>query len=77
LGVYEATWADQTRKFAVNLFDVNESHIEPRPAVKIGEVQIAAGQSRKQPRELWRWVVLCGLLFLLLEWWIYNRRVHV
>jgi hypothetical protein len=77
LGVYEVTWEDQTRKFAVNLFDTNESHIEPRPAVKIGEVQIAAGPSRKQPRELWRWVVLAALAFLLLEWWIYNRRVHV
>lgn len=77
LGVYEATWEDQTRKFAVNLFDSNESHIEPRPSVKIGEVQIEAGPSRKQPREMWRWVVLAGLIFLLLEWWIYNRRVHV
>jgi hypothetical protein len=61
----------------VNLFDVNESNTEPRPAVKIGEVEITAGQSRKTPRELWRWVVLFGLIFLLLEWWIYNRRVHV
>jgi hypothetical protein len=77
LGVYEVTWGDETRKFAVNLFDTNESHIEPRPAVKIGEVQIEAGPSRKQPRELWRWVVLAGLIFLLLEWWVYNRRVHV
>jgi von Willebrand factor type A domain/Aerotolerance regulator N-terminal len=77
LGVYEANWADQTRRFAVNLFDANESHIEPRPSVKIGEVEVQAGPTRKQPRELWRWVVLFGLVFLLLEWWIYNRRVHV
>ncbi len=77
LGVYEVTWGDETRKFAVNLFDTNESQIEPRPAVKIGEVQIEAGPSRKQPRELWRWVVLAVLVFLLLEWWVYNRRVHV
>jgi hypothetical protein len=77
LGVYEVDWEDQTRKFAVNLFDPNESLIEPRPSVKIGEVTIEAGPSRKQPRELWRWVALFGLAFLLLEWWIYNRRVHV
>ena len=77
LGVYEVTWDDENRKFAVNLFDTNESQIEPRPAVKIGEVQIEAGPSRKQPRELWRWVVLAVLAFLLLEWWVYNRRVHV
>jgi von Willebrand factor type A domain/Aerotolerance regulator N-terminal len=77
LGVYEATWGDQTRRFAVNLHDPNESHIEPKPSVKIGEVEVQAGPARKQPRELWRWVVAFGLLFLLLEWWIYNRRVHV
>ncbi|HEX3147198.1 MAG TPA: VWA domain-containing protein [Gemmataceae bacterium] len=77
LGVYEATWTNETRRFAVNLFDANESHIEPRPSVKIGETQVQAGPSRRQPRELWRWAVAFGLLFLLLEWWVYNRRVQV
>jgi hypothetical protein len=77
LGVYEAVWEDQTRRFAVNLFDTNESHIEPRPSVKIGETEVQAGPTRKQPRELWRWVVAAGLVFLLVEWWIYNRRVQV
>lgn len=77
LGVYQASWEDQNRKFAVNLFDANESNIEPRPSVKIGEVEVQAGPARKQPRELWRWVVLAALVFLLLEWWIYNRRVQV
>ena len=77
LGVYDATWADQTRRFAVNLFDPNESNIEPRPSVKIGETQIEAGPTRRQPRELWRWAVALGLAFLLVEWWVYNRRVQV
>lgn len=77
LGVYDATWSDQRRRFAVNLFDANESNIEPRPAVKIGDVEVQSGPARRQPRELWRWPVFFGLLFLLLEWWIYNRRVHV
>ena len=75
--MYEARWEDQTRRFAVNLFDPNESQIEPRPSVKIGETEVQAGPTRRQPRELWRWVVAFGLVFLLLEWWIYNRRVHV
>jgi hypothetical protein len=77
LGVYEAGWEGQTRRFAVNLFDPNESQIEPKPSVKIGETEVQAGPTRKQPRELWRWAVAAGLLFLLVEWWIYNRRVHV
>ena len=65
LGVYEASWADQTRRFAVNLFDPNESQIEPRPSVKIGETQIEAGPTRRQPRELWRWAVALGLVMLV------------
>lgn len=77
LGVYEAAWADQTRRFAVNLFDPNESQIEPRPSVKIGETHVQAGPTRRQPRELWRWAVAFGLVFLLVEWWVYNRRVQV
>jgi hypothetical protein len=77
LGIYEATWQDQSRRFAVNLFDANESNIEPRPSVKIGETQVDAGPTRRQPRELWRWAVALGLLFLLVEWWVYNRRVQV
>ncbi len=77
LGVYTATWEKETRRFAVNLFDATESHIEPRPSVKIGEVTVESGPTRKQTRELWRWPVAAALIFLLLEWWIYNRRVHV
>ena len=38
---------------------------------------IAAYEDRKQPRDLWKWAVLGGLLVLLAEWWVYNRRVSV
>jgi hypothetical protein len=34
-----------------------------------------SGQSRL---ELWWWLVACGALpLLLIEWWIYTRRVHL
>jgi len=26
---------------------------------------------------LWKWAVLAGLLFLFVEWWVYNKRVYV
>jgi hypothetical protein len=77
VGIYTASWPGETRRFAVNLFDVEESHIEPREFVQIGAEPVRAGENRKQPRELWRWLVLAGLVFLLVEWWIYNRRVQV
>lgn len=76
-GVYEVTWKDQTRRFAVNLFDPNESNIEPRDAIQIGAEKVEASGTRKQPREMWRWLLVAGLMFVLLEWYIYNRRVQI
>jgi hypothetical protein len=77
LGVYEARWSEERRRFAVNLFDASESNVEPRESIVIGAETIQTGQVRKEPRELWRWLVLFGLLVVMFEWWIYNRRVRV
>jgi hypothetical protein len=77
LGIYVATLGKETQKFAVNLFDPEESNITPRSSIRIGSTEIQAGPTRKQSRELWRWILVAGLLFLLVEWWIYNRRVVV
>jgi hypothetical protein len=42
----------------------------------VGEViQQGAGKSRL---ELWWWLVACAALpLLLIEWWVYTRRVHL
>lgn len=77
IGVYRAEWKGGERRFAVNLLDAEESNIEPRPAVQIGAEQLRSEQTHRQPRELWKLWVVAGLLFLLLEWYIYNRRVFV
>lgn len=80
LGVYSAVWDDQIRRFAVNLFptaDHDEGDIAPVAEVAIGAQTIVAGQERKQPRDLWKYAVLAGLIVVLLEWWIYNKRVQI
>jgi hypothetical protein len=77
VGVYRAEWKDGGRRFPVNLLDADESNIEPRPAVQIGAERVRADETHRQPRELWKWAVLAGLAFLLLEWYVYNRRVFV
>ncbi|HEY1379705.1 MAG TPA: VWA domain-containing protein, partial [Gemmataceae bacterium] len=77
VGVYRAEWKDGMRRFAINLLDPDESNIEPRPAVQIGAEQVRSDETHRQPRELWKWAVLAGLAFLLLEWYVYNRRVFV
>jgi hypothetical protein len=78
LGVYKVARDDGVvRHFAVNLLDSNESNIEPRTDIKIGTDDVAAGQARRQPRELWKWLALGALVLLLVEWYIYNRRIYV
>lgn len=77
VGVYQAKWEGGQRSFAVNLLDPEESNIEPRPSIQIGNEVLTAGQQSAPPRELWKWFALVALLLLLLEWYIYNRRVYV
>ena len=63
---------------AVNLLDYNESNTLPVAEAPggIGEtLQTNAGRSRL---ELWWWLVACAALpLLLIEWWVYTRRVHL
>jgi hypothetical protein len=78
VGVYQVKWDGRVqRNFAVNLLDTNESDTAPRRLVRIGHDRITAEDFATQPRDLWKWVVLVALLLLLLEWYIYNRRVYV
>lgn len=79
VGVYRLDPAiPQFERLAVNLLDPNESNLVPsdRAPGNIGEsVSLAAGQSRT---ELWWWLIACGALpLLLIEWWVYTRRVHL
>jgi hypothetical protein len=77
-GVYKVSWnGEWQRSFAVNLLDAEESNLEPRTSVHIGAVTVSGTRERSQPREMWKWLVLLGLGLLLVEWYIYNRRVYV
>jgi hypothetical protein len=79
LGVYEVrTRGNSVRRFAVNLFQATESDIRPRKEIKIGNVAVA-GQAAtvSARREMWRFLLLAGLAVLLVEWYIYGRRVYL
>lgn len=81
LGVYEVDEGDDAvGHFAVNLFNAEESNIRPPEdnSVSIGHVDIA-GQSvpRIARTQGWRWLLLAGLVVLIAEWYIYNRRVYL
>ena len=63
---------------AVNLLDSRESNLVVRDELEIGYEEIK-GKSTEVPRrqEYWTWVILTALAVLLLEWYIYNRRVLI
>jgi hypothetical protein len=63
-------------RFAVNLFDRRESDLASAPDVLIGYDSVAA-ISTKVPgrREFWRWILLCVLGVVTLEWWLYSKRL--
>jgi hypothetical protein len=90
-GVYQVRLGDQViERFAVNLFDRAESDVRVRPTqdedgqtvraadIHIGNVDVAATSERAPARrELWKLVLACALFVLVLEWYIYNRRVYL
>jgi hypothetical protein len=78
VGIYRVRWEGKLqRSFAVNLLDSAESDVIPRPSIDIGDERIAAGETRSAPRDLWKWIALIALILLLVEWYIYNRRVFI
>lgn len=79
LGVYqvrEGASPQTSQRFPVNLLDSRESNLAPRPEIQLGFETVAA-QSSAQPtrRELWKLLLLASLGMLLVEWYVFNRRV--
>ena len=79
LGIYTATpKKGKSRELrTVSLLDSLESNLQPRESFKVGDRPIFSGQERPQSFSIWKWVLLGALVLLLLEWYIYNRRVYI
>jgi hypothetical protein len=66
------------QRFAVNLFDSRESNLVPRDKLEIGHEEIKGTKTKEQARqEIWKWILIVGLLVLIFEWYIYNKRVYL
>ncbi|MBN1591120.1 MAG: BatA and WFA domain-containing protein [Pirellulales bacterium] len=79
LGIYEVRANGEcVSRFAVNLFDSNESDLPPRQKLDVGFEEIA-GQAGWEAarREIWRPLLLLGLFVLIVEWYIFNQRVSM
>ncbi len=92
-GMYLARWEPSGRlPFAVNLFDFRESDLAPRGLVpdgtpeamqesykiKIGYNPVTGtGKAPEVQKDIWWYFALLALGVLLVEWYIYNRRVYI
>jgi len=82
VGVYSTEPAiPQYEQMAVNLLDPNESNVLPAAATNaLGGLaaEVREADANKSRMELWWWVVACAALpLLMIEWWVYTRRVHL
>jgi len=92
LGLYKATWENGSSHFAVNLFSPRESDLSTRGVPPEGtdqefadEFKIKVGASRLESAESivaaqrlwWKPFALAALGILIVEWYIYNRKVYV
>ncbi len=79
LGFYAVNFLahDSTRVqyFAVNLFDANESNIQPAMSIQVGTNAVTpAGAQQAGQRELWKWLAVLAIFVLIIEWQLYHRR---
>lgn len=67
------------RIFAANLLDQQESDVPAAQQLELATKveQAAASATGKGDRRLWPYLILLGLAVVLLEWFIYNRKVYV
>ena len=69
---------DKAETYVANLLDSRESNTAPSPTVRWHKSEVV-GTTRalKENREIWPWFLLGALAVLMIEWYIYNRRVYV
>ena len=67
-----------SREIGVNLLDPFESDAAPASEVALAS-QIVSARSQRETvvRRYWRWLLLGALAIIMLEWYIYNRKVYV
>src|SRR4029077_20427273 len=76
VGFYEVASGSRKSLFAVNLLSASESDIRPRSLQASGGSKVEEATSVAMVnKEIWRWIALGALVVLMLEWWVYHRRI--
>ena len=80
-GIYSVQSPEQAEPdllLPINLFDRNESNLTVREKLVLGFEEVTGESKREQSRkQYWTWFLLGALVVLLVEWYIYNRRVLI
>lgn len=77
VGLYEVEWGEsEPFRFAVNLFDPEESLLDAQGTAQLGEERLqVVAEPVRQHLELWPLLVAVALTLVALEWLLYLRRV--
>lgn len=90
-GVYQLRWAGDagatdvvddgrvSRFYAANLLDADESNIRTLSQIALANRTVGADASAeiKRTKDWWPWLLMAALAILMLEWWIYNRKMYI
>jgi len=90
-GLYTITWrgpaapgdvaqgARTARHYASTLADPDESNITPAPTLELASriVKAQLPSESRYAQRLWPWLVLVALAIMLIEWFIYNKKVQI
>lgn len=80
-GLYRCTFDDARNSaevFAANVLDPVESNIAPAKELRLGSGSVVGVEEDVKVNEpLWPYAVAAALVILLIEWWIYNKRVMI
>jgi hypothetical protein len=90
--VYQVSWTGKpgptdadlgggrsARPFAANLLDPSESDIATASKLDLASRTVTAEKDSqtKVTKPLWPWFILAALAVILLEWFVYNRKVQL
>ena len=67
------------RALSANLLDQSESQVATRQSLSLASTLVVAAKAGEGPGtlNLWPWLLVLCCMVLLLEWWIYNRKVSL
>ena len=81
VGIYNIKFDDpkeSTETYCVNILDEVESLIAPNNELSLSGTRIETVSGETEVNDpVWPYAVAAALVFLMIEWWVYNRRVMI